>query len=289
MITDTIIDLKKNYRLYSECEKNILRYNEIINKHSRVNKNVYTKLEIHTNKLNELTKEIEEYENYLLESINYIIKSINNYVTNSPTNYYIEVAERYNKLKSSKIIEKTIIEEELSNQIKNLYDKETKIKSEIKLLNEKSKKLKYLLDSLLKYQNESIVDELSILIVIEQIKNDIKNTDEILINLNNELKEVSKNICNLDRDELLITTNLNIIELTLQNVFYYCEHIRFRDFHNNSIPLLKNNKEFDKNQFVNGKYFLKNYIENYYPNYLDNYHKYLNHIEILNLVNKNRE
>ena len=290
MIKYAIRDLKNKYHLQTESEKKILRYNEIINTYSEIDKNVYTKIELYTNRLNILAKEIEKCENDLLKDIDEIVISINKYVTTDLySKFFIEVTERYSKLKSLKRIEKTDSEEELSNQIKNLFDKETKTKLKIDSINKKNQKLKCLLNSLLDYKNESTVDKSSIVIVIEQIKNDIKNNEITLLTLNDDFKEIQKKRYKLLEEELLVTTNLSIIEATLINVFYWNENIKVRDFHNYSIPLLKENKKFDKNQFTNGKYFLKKYIENYYPNYLNNYQKYLNHLEALELASRNQK
>jgi hypothetical protein len=278
--------LINNYKLLSESQKKIARYNDILTKYTKIDKNVYTKIELYTKKITELTTQIEKDEKYIINVTEQIIKYISKYITNPENNIYIQATSRYKLLKSLKSVETNMDEQDLTNQIDEINQELISTENEINLIKKENKKLDSLLISILNYQKTSSVDSTAASIITTQIENDINTNKEKIIILEKKYNELQSLKYKKIDDKLLITTDFKYLEKNFVGLYYnICEDTR--DLHEMNIPLLIENKSFDRNRLTNGKYFLSKYIKTYHPDIIENYEKFLNHFEVLETAYKN--
>ena len=297
-----ITELKKKYHLLDESKKKIHRYTNIINKHSIINDNVYSKLQLYKDRINYLSEQIINLEKKLIIIIEKIISDIDDYVKNSNNYLDILATNRLNLLKNKKNIEiDKEKEKELSDEIEKIVEQEKSIMLNIKSIKNSNNEFDLILNScksietrrknlvenryfkdsnFLKSIETDFVNNFEIIIITNNIKKKKEINDKIISELIIKQKELIEQKDKIFDDRIKITSNVehlvdyirykyNDIPLDIKNLF------------SNSIPLILENKKFDKNKLTNGKYFLKQYINLYHPSFVTIYGEFIIHYDIL--------
>lgn len=305
--------LKHEYHLLNESNKKIERYTSIINKYSKINDNVYEKVELYKNKLTIIKKNIEESENVIINQVEKIIKEINEYIKN-PNNYINLVAtEKYyllknnlnNSINSNDSINNNIdIEKEieLSNEIERIFQIEKNIREDLRLINN------FVNDSKPYFMfnpgaNVGYNDLLSTNMIdlnhmekIKELDNEIDNYYKNISNCKNKQKEVLDKItkelyekidfyygqrCKVIDQRVKITSNIEHIIQFINNHYNINFSNNLKYLFETNIWNILENKKLDNLNVVSGKKFLENYINLFYPELKDMYHEFKNHYYIV--------
>lgn len=143
-MNNIINELKKKNHLLDESKKKIKRYNYIISNFQNVSDNVYSKIELYNDRINNLPIQINELEKDLIIILKKILTKIINYMENPNNNKCIMDTEIYIKLKNkiyeidkmNEYIEENEDRKKIYTEINNLHyeliDKYKDIPFEIK-------------------------------------------------------------------------------------------------------------------------------------------------------------
>ena len=126
-MNNIINELKKKNHLLDESKKKIKRYNYIISNFQNVSDNVYSKIELYNDRINNLPIQINELKKDLIIILEKTITKIINYMENPNNNKCIMDTEIYNKLKN-KIYEMDEINKMDENINENIEENEDRKK-----------------------------------------------------------------------------------------------------------------------------------------------------------------